>query len=221
MDDGRAAPRVKICGITRVDDAAVAGRAGADYVGAVLTAGLRRSVAPEVAARFPGAAGRPLVGVTVDEPLPHLVELARRAGASVLQLHGGEEPALVAALREEGEWEVWKALTVRTAGQALAEVDRYAGLIDGVVLDGWHPEHAGGAGVRFPWELVESVRHRFPGEMRLIVAGGLVADNVADASARLAPDVVDVSSGVERSVGVKDPALVRAFIGAAQRIPQP
>lgn len=208
--------RTKICGITRVDDAGLAGRAGADYVGAILTKGYRRSVPPETAAGFPEAAGRPLVAVTVDETLGDLVALARRSGASVLQLHGDEPPETLAALRNEGEWELWKALRVRSAGAVLSALDRYGAVADGMLLDGWHPEHRGGSGIRFPWDLVEPVRDRFPPGIRFVAAGGLQPDNVAEAVRRLRPDVVDVSSGVEISYGIKDAARVRAFIRNAR-----
>lgn len=208
--------RTKICGITRVDDAGLAGRAGADYVGAILTKGYRRSVPPETAADFPEAAGRPLVAVTVDETLGDLVALARRSGASVLQLHGDEPPETLAALRNEGEWELWKALRVRSAGAVLSALDRYGAVADGMLLDGWHPEHRGGSGIRFPWDLVEPVRDRFPPGIRFVAAGGLQPDNVAEAVRRLRPDVVDVSSGVEISYGIKDAARVRAFIRNAR-----
>lgn len=209
--------RTKICGITRVDDAGLAGRAGAHFVGAILTEGYRRSVTPEFAAAYPDASGCPLVGVTVDEPLDRLVDLARRAGVSVLQLHGDEDPEMIEALRSEGDWELWKALRVRSADGVTSALDRYSGVVDGMLLDGWHPEHRGGSGVRFPWDLIEPVRDRFPSELRFIAAGGLHPDNVAEAVVRLRPDVVDVSSGVEITHGVKDAARVRAFIRNATR----
>lgn len=201
----------------RVQDAGLAGRAGADYVGAILTPGYRRSVAPETAAAYPEASGRALVAVTVDEPLDRLVDIARRSGAAVLQLHGDEEPEVLAALRDEGDWELWKALRVRSADAVLTALDRYGAVADGMLLDGWHPEHRGGSGIRFPWDLVEPVRDRFPADLRFVAAGGLQPGNVAEAVRRLRPDVVDVSSGVEIAHGVKDAARVRAFIRNARR----
>jgi phosphoribosylanthranilate isomerase len=216
-DYGGGAVRTKICGITRLEDAGLAGRAGADYVGAILSPGFRRSVEPEFASRYPEESGRPLVAVTVDAPMPDLVDIARRAGASVLQLHGDEPPERLEALRDEGEWELWKALRVRSADEVRAALDRYADAADGLLLDGWHPEHRGGSGIRFPWDLVEPVRPEFPSGLRFIAAGGLQPENVAEAVQRLSPDVVDVSSGVEIEHGIKDPARVRAFIRNATR----
>jgi phosphoribosylanthranilate isomerase len=209
--------RTKICGITRVIDAGLAGRAGADFVGAILTSGFSRSVPTALAARFTEASGRPLVGVTVDESLPDLVGLARRSGAQVLQLHGKEPPEFLEALAKEGDWELWKALRVRSADEVVDALDRYGSVADGILLDGWHPEVQGGSGIRFPWDLVEPMRATFPSHLRFVAAGGLHPDNVAEAVDRLRPDVVDVSSGVEISRGIKDAARVRAFIRNAQR----
>jgi phosphoribosylanthranilate isomerase len=186
-------------------------------VGAILSPGFRRSVEPEVAARFPEVSGRPLVAVTVDADVTWLVDVAERTGASVLQLHGDEPVERLAELRSAGEWELWKALRVRSADEVRAALDRFGDSADGLVLDGWHPEHRGGSGIRFPWDLVEPLRSEFPAGLRFIAAGGLQPDNVGEAVRRLAPDVVDVSSGVEIEHGIKDPARVRAFIRNAKR----
>lgn len=195
----------------------MAQRAGADYVGAILSAGYGRSVDAGHAATYPQATGLPLVAVTVDEPLEELVACAAVAGASVLQLHGHEPPERLEALRRAGEWELWKALRVRTAAEVEEALERYAPVADGLLLDGWHPEHRGGSGVRFPWDLVEPLRSAFPSGLRFIAAGGLQARNVAEAVWRLRPHVVDVSSGVEITPGVKDAGRVRAFIEHAKR----
>ncbi len=152
----------------------------------------------------------------MNEPLPRLLELADEAQVSVLQLHGEESLDLIQGLREEGPWELWKALQVRSADEVIAALDRYGSVVDGLMLDGWHPEHRGGSGVRFPWDLVEPLRDRFPSDLSFIAAGGLNPDNVGEAVARLRPDVADVSSGVEISLGVKEPGRVRSFIRAAR-----
>ncbi len=208
--------KVKICGITRVEDAVAAAHAGADYLGAILSEGFGRSAPAEKVARYSGETSLPVVGVVVNEALPRLLELADEAQVSVLQLHGEESPDLIQELREEGPWELWKALQVRSADEVIAALDRYGSIVDGLLLDGWHPEHRGGSGVRFPWDLVEPLRGRFPEGLRFIAAGGLNPDNVGEAVVRLHPDVVDVSSGVELTLGVKEPGRVRSFIRAAR-----
>jgi phosphoribosylanthranilate isomerase len=88
--------------------------------------------------------------------------------------------------------------------------------VDGLLLDGWHPDQAGGSGVSFSWEDVRSVRDRIPHDLKVAVAGGLTPENVADAVHALRPDIVDVSSGVELHVRRKDPELIRAFVRNAR-----
>ena len=105
---------------------------------------------------------------------------------------------------------------MRTTDEVLVALEAFAGVADGLLLDGWHPEHAGGSGVRFPWDLVEPVRYRFPEGLTFVAAGGLRPSNVAEAVERLDPDVVDVSSGVEISPGVKDAGRIHAFIRNAR-----
>jgi phosphoribosylanthranilate isomerase len=212
---------VKICGITQVEDARMAARAGATYLGAILSTGFRRSVEPGVAQRYPGETGRPLVGVMVDETPSRAAQLARATGASVLQLHGSEPPSVLASLRGLGDWQLWKALRVRDADDVLEALERFEGVADALLLDGWHPEHRGGSGARFPWDVVAAIRDRFPPEMALVAAGGLQPGNVAEAIWSLRPDVVDVSSGVELRPGIKDPGRVRAFIGKARSATDP
>jgi phosphoribosylanthranilate isomerase len=207
---------IKICGLTQIEDARMAARAGATYLGAVLSRGFRRSVEPGLAARYPDEAGRPLVAVLVDETPSRAAQLARATGATILQLHGAEPPRVLESLRELGEWQIWKALRVRRAEEVIEAIERYQGLADALLLDGWHPEHRGGSGARFPWDLVEPVRDRFPPGLMLVAAGGLQPSIVAEAVRRLRPDVVDVSSGVEIRPGIKDPGRVRAFIRNAR-----
>jgi phosphoribosylanthranilate isomerase len=88
--------------------------------------------------------------------------------------------------------------------------------VDGLLLDGWHPDQAGGSGKSFSWEGVRVLRDQISDEVTLVAAGGLTPGNVADAVRALRPDVVDVSSGVELHVRRKDPELVRAFIRNAR-----
>ena len=88
----------------------------------------------------------------------------------------------------------------------------YEASVDGFLLEGWHPSKVGGSGVAFAWDQFGAVRDGFPEGVALIAAGGLTPENVGEAVSLLRPDVVDVSSGVELEVGVKDAGLVRAFV---------
>jgi len=210
------AVKVKICGLTRTEDAVVAAHAGADYIGAILSAGFGRSVPLDRAVEYGGETGLPVVGVTVDEGFEDLVRIGEEAELSVLQLHGSEPPDLIARVRSAGPWKVWKALRVRSADEIIDALDTYQHVVDGLLLDGWHPEHRGGSGVRFPWDLLVPLRGRFPDDLTFVAAGGLTPDNIDEAVRRMSPDVVDVSSGVEITQGVKEPGRVRSFIRGAR-----
>jgi phosphoribosylanthranilate isomerase len=207
---------VKICGLTRQADALAAGRAGARYGGVILAPGGPRSVDGEGARRVFEGSGLRRCGVFVDEPLESLLDLAAHIGLDVVQLHGEEEPEVAAAIRAAGPYEVWKAVRPRDAAEFVAAVERHAATADGLLLDGWSAAARGGTGARFPWEAVAERRGVLPGGVRLIVAGGLDPENVERAVELLRPDVVDVSSGVEASPGVKDHKSIMAFVAAAQ-----
>ena len=210
-------PSVKICGLKRREDAELAVGAGADFLGVVLVPGTPRALSPEEARDVLAGLEAPAVSVLADLPVGEAVSSAETVGAKILQLHGGESPAYAAELRDEGPWEIWKALRVREVGGLLRALDAFAGMADGILLDGWHPRFRGGSGTVFSWQEVEGVRDRFPEGLRFIAAGGLEPDNVEEAIIRLNPHVVDVSSGVEERPGFKSPEKVRAFISNVHR----
>jgi phosphoribosylanthranilate isomerase len=218
--DGRRTVRVKVCGITRLEDGIHAHRAGADYLGVIASEGFSRSTSLSLAAELAAETGMPVVAVTVNEPAARLAEIARTARAAVLQLHGEESPEVLRILRDAGDWKLWKALRVRTADEVLEALARYGDVADAILLDGWHPEHRGGSGSRFPWDLVSPLRGEFPEATELVAAGGLTPSNVAEAVRALRPDVVDVSSGVEMEKGRKDAGRMRTFIENAKRAMQ-
>jgi phosphoribosylanthranilate isomerase len=204
--------KVKICGLTRRKDAIHAAGAGADYLGVVLVPNTPRFQTPKEARALLDGIQLPSVIVVANLEFPHLMGIAETVGATVIQLHGDEPPELVTELREAGPWEVWKALRVRGQAHVREDLVRYGEVAHGVLLDGWDPEKIGGAGVAFSWEEVAGVREAVPSDLLLVVAGGLGPENVHDAVTRLRPHVVDVSSGVEEGLGIKDPSRVEAFI---------
>ena len=113
--------------------------------------------------------------------------------------------------------EIWKGLSVRGVNEVQKGLEAFGSVVDGLLLDGWHPLQRGGSGTSFSWEEVSRIRDTFPGALKLIAAGGLRPDNVEEAIFRLAPHVVDVSSGVEDRPGITDPANIAAFIRNARR----
>lgn len=199
--------RVKICGVTRLEDALAAVRLGADALGFNFWPGSRRFIAPAVAKeiirRLP-----PLVtsvGVFVDPSHDEAVAAAAISGVQVIQLHGGESPVLCRSF----QLPVLKAIPVG-GPEALEAVDRYAGLA-GLLLDAPSPGH-GGSGRPCHWPTARALGGRAP----VILAGGLHPGNVAEAIAAVRPYGVDVASGVEQSPGVKDHELLARFIRAAK-----
>lgn len=196
--------RVKICGLTRPDDAQAAAAAGADAIGLVFYAKSPRAV--DIAqARAVLAALPPFVtsvGLFVDAPAPLVVEVLRMVPLDLLQFHGDEPPEHCAAFRRP-----WvKAVRVRPGLDLAGEAGRYAGA-RALLLDAYSPGIPGGTGEAFDWALIPPALRP-----RIILAGGLTPDNVADAIGRVRPYAVDVSGGVEAARGIKDHAKLDAFM---------
>lgn len=214
------APAVKICGLVRPLDAAAATGAGARYVGTILAGG-PRLVTPEAARTvFDQAGTATRVVVVGHEPVDDIVRNAMAAGADIVQLHGDPSPRMVQDLRERWPGGIWAVLRVPSGA---FDSERAAGLFavaDGVVLDAFVPGAMGGTGVAIDWKALQqplrSIRETGEATALLVLAGGLTPDNVRTGIALLAPDVVDVSSGVESAPGIKDHARVQRFIAAAR-----
>jgi phosphoribosylanthranilate isomerase len=211
-------PEVKVCGLMRREDAELAVEAGAAYLGAILAPGYKRTVTAEAASAIFRDLPARRVGVFVDAPKEELLRAAEAAGLHVLQLHGDEPPELAAEMRAAG-FTVWKAVRPRTGEEFDEAVERYASAVDALLVDGFNPAAAGGTGTAFPWYEVAARRGALPDRVALVAAGGLNPGNVAEAARALRPDVVDVSSGVERALGQKDPDAVRGFMAAVRAIP--
>jgi phosphoribosylanthranilate isomerase len=207
--------RVKICGVMRREDALAVDRAGADYVGVILSAGFSRSVAPRRAAAMVEGIRPITVAVLVEEDAAAAEAAARWIGAGVIQLHGEEPPSVLADIRTRGSWKLWKAVRARATEDVERAVERYADVADGILVEGWKEGVVGGGSARLDLD-PERVRALIPEHLDFILAGGLDADSVADAVAAFRPEVVDVSSGVERTRGDKDHALVERFVEAAR-----
>ncbi|MGE4527695.1 MAG: phosphoribosylanthranilate isomerase [Rhodospirillaceae bacterium] len=207
---------VKICGLTEVDSLDAAVEAGADFVGFVFHAKSPRAILPEAAAELADALPSEVrkVGLFVDPTDDALAAVLGHIRLDMLQLHGAETPARVDAVRLEFGLPVIKAVGVSTAAD-VAAAHAYDDHADWLLFDAKPPVDAdrpGGLGQPFPWELM----HGWNGETPWMLAGGLTPENVAAAIAASDAAAVDVSSGVERAVGVKDPARIAAFIKAAK-----
>lgn len=207
---------VKICGLTSPQAVADAVGAGARYVGFVFFPRSPRHVSLADAALLARAVplGVAKVALTVDADDDFLDLLLESVPIDMLQLHGHETPERVRAVKDRYGLPVMKAVGVADAAD-LTDLDRYMAVADQILLDAKPPKEAelpGGNGLSFDWRLIEG--HDWPKPWML--AGGLTPENVAEAVRLTGARQVDVSSGVERAPGVKDPARVAAFIQAAQ-----
>lgn len=223
---------IKICGNTNLEDAKLAAELGADAVGFIFAAGKRQVTAAQVAAiarQLPESVER--IGVFDTNNPDVIVNAAQVAGLTAVQLHGGFDEGLLGALAlklsntgvriiQTLHWKVgdWAEDAMATVVVITEQMDIAASFgVDRVLIDsqiGGSP--SGGTGVAFDWSAARSLFASAPRGLRLIVAGGLTPENVADAIIELAPWGVDVSSGVEASVGRKDPARVAQFLSNAR-----
>lgn len=197
---------VKICGVTSEEDALFAVAMGADALGFNFASGSPRQIAVtqarDIARRLPPEVMT--VGVFRDEAPQRVVEMINTAGLHAVQLHGHETPA-------EGEWirtRVQFLIQAFSAGDRMLDRVAEYTAADAILIDS---AAGGGSGQVFDWALAE----RLPMDRRVILAGGLTPDNVADAVHRVHPWGVDVASGVEVRPGKKDGSKVRRFINAA------
>ena len=205
--------------MTRPQDAALAAEVGASYVGVIFANGPRK-ISPERAREVFAAAGPEVahVGVFDTNDADRVGEVADDVGLNVVQLHADPMPSDIEAIRRNFGGQIWTA--IRIAGNHIPhEYDDLFDLADGVLLDARSEKGLGGTGVALPWNEIAVDLARDRGGASVVLAGGLNPKNVATAIRILAPDVVDVSSGVESAPGIKDPWLMREFYEAAVRHP--
>lgn len=203
--------RIKCCGLTRVDDVQLAASLGADAVGFVMTRKSKRFVDPASAARLRDVVPPfvTTVALVMDDDPAYVAEIVRVLRPDMLQFHGTEtaDECTLYGVR-------WlKAIAMGEGASALARLHDYPGAA-GLLLDGHGLGEQGGSGQRFDWSLM-------PQDLAqpLVLAGGLTADNVAEAIRIARPWAVDVSSGIESSPGIKDRAKMERFISAVRAVP--
>jgi phosphoribosylanthranilate isomerase len=206
---------VKICGLKDPGQLAAAIEAGARYIGFNFFPQSPRSVTVEQAAELmlDVPIGVAKVALVVDMDDAGIKDIVSGTTTDMIQLHGAESPERVAEVKARFGLPVIKAIGI-AGPEDVSQIDRYAGVADQLLIDAKAPKGAdlpGGNGIPFDWTLVQ--RKYWPCPWML--AGGLTADNVAEAIRLTGAKQVDVSSGVESAPGVKDPALVRAFISNA------
>ena len=200
--------RVKVCGITRIEDAALAVRLGADAIGFVLWDRSPRFVDPAaasaIASQLPPFITR--VGVVVNQSVERVADFVAQAGLDVVQLHGDESLAPYRAASRR----LVRAMAIESADDVVAALETPSDVT--ILADAADKTRRGGTGLRANWQLAAEVARRRP----LILAGGLTAENVGEAIACVRPWAVDVSSGVEASPGVKSAERMEAFFAAVE-----
>jgi phosphoribosylanthranilate isomerase len=202
--------RIKICGMTNLNDALSALKAGADALGFVFYKQSPRYIEPEIASEI--IRNLPplvtVVGVFVNEQIDKVREIASYCLLDILQFHGFESP-------EYCEWyhnRVIKAFRVKDAS-SMEEIKKYKGKVSGYLLDSYSEVAYGGTGSTFDWSVAREISRILP----VVLAGGLTPDNVAQAVSEVQPYGVDVSSGVESAPGSKDMEKMRSFVESVRK----
>ncbi len=203
-------PKIKICGITSLDDAQLAVDAGAWAVGCIMWPGSPRYCEQAVARQIARSLHRQVevCGVFVDATLDQVAGQVDALGLTMVQLHGDEGPAFCDEVHRRTGAKLIKATRVES-GEQLNDIERFHH-VDYHMLDAYHPQLRGGTGESWDWKLAGSRHSKIP----LILSGGLGPQNVAEAIAAVRPYAVDSASGTEASPGVKDSELVEAFCAA-------
>lgn len=199
--------KVKICGITNLNDAKIAVDYGADAIGFVFAESIRKvneEKVKTIVQKLPPFVT--FVGLFVNETAKNIGDVCKYCGLDAIQLHGSEPPNFLNRLRQH---KIIKAFRIRTASD-IHLITRYK--VNAILLDGYADNKMGGTGASFDWKIVKKVKASSP----IIIAGGLTHLNVLHAIKIANPYGVDVSSGVEDKPGKKDKRLIRKFIDAVK-----
>ena len=221
-------PKIKICGISKVETILAIVDAKPDYMGLVFAPSKRQVTVDQAKTlveelhkqytkRYNNGAEQSnndeikTVGVFVNETLDNLVSIATEANLDVVQLHGDEDEAFIQSLKERTNVEVWKAVQIRSAADAEAWIDSSA---DMLLFDAYHKDERGGTGEVFDWSCLDEFERPF------MLAGGIDSTNVARAIRTVRPYGIDISSGIETE-GVKDDKKIKAFTNIVRTIAMP
>ena len=221
-------PKVKMCGISKVETIPAVVEAKPDYMGLVFAPSKRQVTVDQAKTlveelhkqytkRYNNGAEQSnndeikTVGVFVNETLDNLVSIATEANLDVVQLHGDEDEAFIQSLKERTNVEVWKAVQIRSAADAEAWIDSSA---DMLLFDAYHKDERGGTGEVFDWSCLDEFERPF------MLAGGIDSTNVARAIRTVLPYGIDISSGIETD-GVKDDEKIKAFTNIVRTIAMP
>jgi len=221
-------PKIKMCGISKVETIPAVVEAKPDYMGLVFAPSKRQVTVDQAKTlveelhkqytkRYNNGAEQSnddeikTVGVFVNETLENLVTIATEVNLDAVQLHGDEDEAFIQSLKERTNVEVWKAVQIRSAADAEAWIDSSA---DMLLFDAYHKDERGGTGEVFDWSCLDEFERPF------MLAGGIDSTNVARAIRTVRPYGIDISSGIETN-GVKDDEKIKAFTNIVRTIAMP
>ena len=225
-------PKVKMCGISKIETIPAVIEANPDYMGLVFAPSKRqvtvdqaKSLVKELHKQYGNRYSRDevqcsndvvqefikTVGIFVNETLDNLVTIATEVNLDAVQLHGDEDEAFIQSLKERTNVEVWKAVQIRSAADAEAWIDSSA---DMLLFDAYHKDERGGTGEVFDWSCLDEFERPF------MLAGGIDSTNVARAIRTVRPYGIDISSGIETE-GVKDDEKIKAFTNIVRTIAMP
>lgn len=208
--------RIKICGLTRLDQAQAITQLGISTLGFIAVPRSPRYIPADRVREITTALPPDIqtIGVFVDESVGAIAQYVQHSGLNGVQLHGNESPQMCQELRQAlPNVEIVKAFRIREAVD-LEETQNYADVVDTLLLDAYHPQMQGGTGQTLDWSLLKAFKPSQP----WLLAGGLRPENIAQALAAVNPAGVDLSSGVERSPGDKDLQRVQALLANLQPV---
>jgi phosphoribosylanthranilate isomerase len=212
--------KVKICGVTSAETVHLLAELGVDYIGFVFAESRRRVTAEQAGSMLKDVPDRPAaVGVFVNPTLAELEEVLARVPLEVIQLHGQETAEFCREIAERFGRKIWKAISVDSENRISAELEPYKPLVEAFLFDTHDAKQAGGTGKRFSWERIPALK-RQAGERTCVIAGGINEANVSELLRLYAPEVIDVSSGVETD-GRKDHEKITSFLRRVREHDQP
>lgn len=205
--------RVKICGITNLEDALISINRGADILGFIMYSKSKRYIKPidvrHITSQLPPFISK--VGVFVNENPRNVLEILSYAHLDYAQLHGDETPEDCEYVGPERVIKVFRFKNI----EEINIIENYIDKVKAILLDTYSSRVYGGTGEPFDWNIAKAVKERYP-ELPIILSGGLKPENVREAISIVNPYCVDVSSGVEKAPGRKDPQKISEFIKIAK-----
>jgi phosphoribosylanthranilate isomerase len=208
-------PAIKFCGMMRAADVHFAVELGAGFVGAIFAGGPRLITADHARRMFDGVEGARRVGVFGEQTADEIARTVETARLDIVQLHADPTPPFIEEVKAKTGVETWAAIRVANRLEN-GQLSALSSCADAILFDARAESALGGTGRAFDWSLLANARKGRSAPARIVLAGGLTPRIVGEAIARVRPDVVDVSSGVESAPGVKDPQLMRAFVDAVR-----